>query len=192
MIGGLRVCNNIENDRGVASLTIDEKRKVIDWARVRWPKLFLEKETDKKGVFYGSKTTTLEAVGLLIPFLIAPQALRGKHVIFKVDNLAVVFGWENKLVKNDTAATIIIRAIHLMAAYLGAWVHVQHVPRCSDQFSTLADHLSRDSSTTEADLLYLSNVEETEVRGTILDWLRKPSEDWTLPNTLLAELKNKF
>ncbi len=138
------------------------------------------------------KTTTLEAIGLLIPFLTAPQALRGKHVIFKVDNLAVVFGWENKLVKNDTAATIILRAIQLMAAYLGAWVHVQHIPRCTDKFSTLADHLSRNSSTTEADLLYLSNAKETEVKGSIHDWLRKPSEDWSLPYTLLAELKNKF
>jgi hypothetical protein len=194
MVGGKRICNNIENDRGVACLMLDKKAEVTDWAKIVWPKSFLEEATDSKGAYYGSKTTTLEAIGLLIPFLTTPQALKGRHVIFKVDNLAVVFGWENKLVKNDITATIIIRAIHLMAAYLGAWVHVQHIPRCTDRYrySTLADHLSRDSSTTETDLLHLNNATANEVKGSVLDWLRKPSEDWSLPNTLLAELKNKL
>jgi hypothetical protein len=192
MIRGERTCNNLENDRGVASLIIDEKGEIKQWARVTWPKQFLEKSTDKKGAFFGSKTTTLEAIGLLLPFLVTPLTLKGKHVVFKVDNLAVVFGWENKIVKHDTTASIVIRAIHLMAAYLGVWVHVQHVPRCSDKFSVLADHLSRKSSTSESDMQLLGNTRESEVRGALHDWLRNPSENWALPNTLLEELSNKL
>jgi hypothetical protein len=67
----------------------------------------------------------------------------GKHVIFRVDNIAVFYGWENKVVKNDISATILIRAIHLIVFFLGTYVHVQNVPRCSDKFNTIADHLSR-------------------------------------------------
>jgi hypothetical protein len=72
------------------------------------------------------------------------------------------------------------------------WVHVQHVPRCSDKYSVLADHLSRKSSTSESDMQLLGNTEESEVKGAIHDWLRNPSENWALPDTLLKELCNKL
>ncbi len=62
MIGGQRLCNNIENDRGVTCLLIDKKREVTDWARITWPKLFLKKETDNKGAFYGSKTVKVHCI----------------------------------------------------------------------------------------------------------------------------------
>ncbi len=120
-----------------------------------------------------------------------PEALEGKHVTFRVDNVSVVFGWDSKIVKNDMSATIVIRAIHLMAAYLGVWVHVQHEPRCSSSYSSLADHLSRKSSTEENDLHLLKSVPETKVEGVLHRWLRELREDWSLPTALLAELKNK-
>jgi hypothetical protein len=108
MTNGKRVSNNVTGDRGVASVVLNEKGEVIRWARVFWPKFFLEEAKDDKGAFYGSKTTTLEAIGLIIPMLISPATMAGKHLAFKVDNIAVVFGWENKVVKNDTTATILI------------------------------------------------------------------------------------
>jgi hypothetical protein len=132
---------------------------------VFWPKKFLEEARDDKGAFYGSKTTTLEAIGLIIPLLTTPDIMSGKHLIYKVDNIVVVLGWENKIVKNDETATILIWALHLMSAYLGVFVHVQHEPRCSSMYSILADHLSRKSTTKQEDLTLLRNVEESSVRG---------------------------
>jgi hypothetical protein len=192
MVGGMRMCSNKENDRGVASIVLNKAGTVIAWSRFTWPPTFLELAKDSKGAFYGSKTTTLEAVGLLIPFLTNPEKLRGKHVVFKVDNLAVVFGWDSKIVKNDRSATIIIRAIHLLAAFLGVWVHVQHVPRCSDTYSVLADHLSRRSSTSDDDLQRLSNIEESNIDGALQEWCLNPSEDWSLPTKLLREISSKL
>ncbi len=98
-----------------------------------------------------------------------------------MDNLAVVFDWDSKIVKNHRSATIIIRAIHLLSDFLGVWVHVQHVPRCSDTYSVLADHLSRKSSTTKDDLQRLSNIEESNIGGALQDWCQNPSEDWPYP-----------
>jgi hypothetical protein len=191
MIQGKRICSNQENDRGVASIVLDKYENVQAWSRLIWPRYFLEEAKDEKGAYFGSKTTTLEAIGLLIPFITMPKALEGKHVTFRVDNISVVFGWDSKIVKNDMSATIIIRAIHLMAAYLGVWVHVQHEPRCSSSYSSLADHLSRKSSTGKDDLHLLANVAETKVEGVLHRWLREPREDWSLPTALLAELRNK-
>jgi hypothetical protein len=160
MVNGKRVSNNVPGDRGVASIVLNEKNEVIKWARIYWPEVFLEHSKDDKGAYYGSKTTTLEAIGLIIPLLISPDTMTGKHLVFKVDNIAVVFGWENRVVKNDTTATILIRTLHLLSAYLGFFVHVQHEPRCSSKYSILPDHLSRKSTTKQEDLAILSNVAE--------------------------------
>jgi uncharacterized membrane protein len=59
-----------------------------------------------------------------------PEELVGQHM-FTVDNIAVVYGWENRCVKFDDAASIILGAIHLIAAYLGSVVHILHSPRRS-------------------------------------------------------------
>ncbi len=96
----------------------------------------VEAARDRKGAYYGSKTTTLEAIRMLLPFLTKPENLKGKHMVFRIDNMAVVYGRENKQVKNDLAASIVLRAVHLMAAYLGMYMHVQHIPRCSNPYST--------------------------------------------------------
>jgi hypothetical protein len=81
------------------------------WTDLFWPKHFLELATDNKGAHYGSKTTTLEAIGVLLPFLCIPEELVGQHLVFTVDNIAVVYGWENRCVKFDDAASIILMAI---------------------------------------------------------------------------------
>jgi hypothetical protein len=59
---GRRVNLNTEGDRGVACVEIMDE-KVAWWAEISWPRHFLEEAVDGKGAHYGSKTTTLEAIG---------------------------------------------------------------------------------------------------------------------------------
>jgi hypothetical protein len=171
-------------------VSTDKAGKVIGWSRAFWPKTFLEEAKDEKGAYYGSKTTTLEAIGLLLPFLTKPESLKGKHVVFRIDNIAVVYGWENKQIKNDMAETIVLRAVHLLAAYLGVHVHIQHIPRCSSTLSTLADHLSRKSTTTTADMDMLAGVPKSKINGSLNLWMENPVLDWNLPCKLLREVIN--
>ncbi len=112
-------------------------------------------------------------------------------MVFRIDNMAVVYGWENKQIKNDMAATIVLRAVNLLAAYLGVHVHVQHIPRCSNTMSTLADHLSRKSSTTTDDMNMLAGVPESEINSSLIHWLSNPGLDWNLPRKLLREVINE-
>jgi hypothetical protein len=188
---GQRVNLNKEDDRGVACIEVMND-KVTWWADITWPMSFLEQATDKKGAHYGSKTTTLEAVGVLLPFLCVPDSLVGQHLVFTVDNIAVVYGWEGRNVKFDDAASIILAAVHLIAAYLGCVVHIHHSPRRSSKWEELVDNLSRKSSRSQEDRRLLREARRSVVLGAFNDWLRKPVENWNLPYILLGEVKKKI
>jgi len=85
-----------------------------------------------RGKFYGNKSTTLEAVGLLLPFLVIPETLAGRDIVFKTDNIAVVYGWESKSVKFDRTVSILIKAVVLLASFLGCGVFMEHLSRIRD------------------------------------------------------------
>ena len=72
-------CKNIteEGDRGVASIGYGPRGPT----------------KSQKGTFFGSKSGTLEMVGLLLPFLSTPKLLIGKHIVLEVDNMGIVYGW---------------------------------------------------------------------------------------------------
>jgi hypothetical protein len=69
--------------------------------------------------------------------------MKNQHLVFKTFNLACVFGWENKYIKCDVLASIVMRTIALIAAALGAELHVVHVPRGSSWENVLVDNLSK-------------------------------------------------
>jgi hypothetical protein len=183
-VNGNRVDLNAKEDAGVACIRIQEDR-VVWWGDLTWPKKFIEQEVDERGARFGSKTATLEAIGVLLPFLTIPEDLLGQHVTSEVDNIAVVFGWENRGIKFDTSATTILKAIHLISGYLGATVHIRHVPRRSNKWAELADNLSRKSSTTYQDRRMLTRAWRSIVGGELLKWLEAPREHTELSKRLL-------
>jgi hypothetical protein len=89
--GGL----NSDEWAGVASVGLTESGKGI-WflSRGIWPAAVYE-AVDEKGARLASKMTTLETLGLLLPLLSVPALLAGQHVVLGVDNIGVVFGWQN-------------------------------------------------------------------------------------------------
>jgi hypothetical protein len=188
---GERVALNAVGDRGIASVLI--MGSSIRWSCVEsWGMHLLDEARDSRGHYFGSETTLLEAVGVLLPFVCVPELLRGRHLVFKVDNKAVVYGWKNGGVKFDCEASIVLRAVHLLASYLGATVHVMHQPRRSDDWSILVDNLSRKSTTTEEDKQRVAGASQSKLTGQLKEWLEEPGEEWDLPMKLLEELEGKF
>jgi hypothetical protein len=165
--------------RGVASVGGYSEGNPSWWSYLGWPSAFLL-AYDEEGARFGSKTSTLEAVGLLLPFITIPEELVGKNICFVTDNIAVTYGWENGGIKFDRAATVILRAIHVMSAYLGARVFVNFAPRNSTRMLTLVDSLSRIATTSERDLKFLASARRIEPAGAILEWLRNPTSDFVL------------
>ena len=116
MCGGKRIFHD-NTGRGVACVAGTSLEDMWGWTRISWPETLLQQAKDEKGRFFGCKSTTLESVGLLLPLIAFPDRVAGKNVVFKIDNIAVMYGWGSGYVKNDSTASEILRCIQY-ALYL--------------------------------------------------------------------------
>jgi hypothetical protein len=87
--------------------------------------------------------------------------------------------------KNDACASILIKTVQLICAFLGSVAHIVHVPRCSDWASEMADNLSRESTTGFLESQMLNRHPGLLTPAPLQEWLRNPTEDWDLPFKLL-------
>ena len=177
---------------GCGNVGFDHMGLIIFAYQLFWPPGVLSFAFDKKGSCLGNKSTTLEMLGMLVPFIVIPEQLANQHIIVKVDNIACYFGWINRHVSGDVMASILIRTLHLVCAYLGCQVHVEHLPRKSTWDANLVDRLSRSRSTTRQDRLLLASFRFPEVPVVLRDWMCDPVEDWELANRILDFVKNKY
>jgi hypothetical protein len=174
---------------GVTSLGITQSSKGI-WYLCRgiWPES-VYRARDEKGARLASKMTTLEATGLLLPLLTVPGVITGQHVVLGVDNVGMVYGWQNGGCKGDKWALLLIRALHIVAAYLNTTVHVHHVPCLSSAAAVMADSLTR-SSTATADVWAQTTVASSfTALEPLWRWLVDPTDNWNLGFELVHYLK---
>ena len=175
---------------GVASLGLKEDGSIWFICRGQWPKAILE-DSDEKGVRFASKMTTLELVGLLLPLLTVPDHVRQRNVVLGVDNVSVVFGWENRSVSGDMSASVLIRAMHIVASFLETRIFVQHVPRRSSLASIVADDMTRASTATAEVWETLRSAYHYDPPEPLWDWLSNPSADWQLGQRLVGWIQSK-
>jgi hypothetical protein len=154
----------------------------------KWPKYLLTGQKNRSGIHFGSKSGTLEAVGLLMPALTEPAELTGRHVVLEVDNIGVVYGREKRHSKEDPETSLLLRCLHVIVAKLACKFYVRHVKRCSTEMATLADKLTRASTTDDDCRRVLGKARLLELRGSLTDWLEKPVVDLGLPEKLCKEI----
>lgn len=176
---------------GAASICMDSRDNPSFACRITWPIEFLNQARDSKGSLFGAKSTCLETIGAILPFLAAPQLVAGRHVVLELDNIAVLFAWEKRQAKDDLEASMFIRALHLITSFLACQVHIQHLPRKSTRAAIMADELSREESTSSILERRISSLETLLHSPALKDWLANPAVDWDLPNALLAEVENQ-
>ena len=80
----------------------------------------MTKLRDSWGCLWGSKSSALECIGLLIPFVTRPDLIRNKYVILYVDNISLLYAWEKKYCKNDEETLILVRCLQVLEAFLEA------------------------------------------------------------------------
>jgi hypothetical protein len=185
------ICRNVTvvGERGVASVG-HEGDRIVAISTLRWPKHLLIGQKSRNGSFFGTKSATLEMVGLLLPFLTNPRELKGKHVHLKVDNKAVVFGWKKKYAVKDPETSLLLRTLHVIEAFLECKVYVTHLRSMTTEIASLADHLSREKTTTAEIRASLSSVPWVTPTGALVDWLKDPLLDWDLPLKVLGDVKS--
>jgi len=115
-----------------------------------------------------------------------PEFYKNSTVITKVDCLGVVFGMWNKHSAGDKCASVIIRAVHLVAAYLECNIVVDHLPRKSDWDSEIADRLTRSGSMNRNDHRLLSSCPPLRMPRCLENWFRNPRADWALASDILS------
>ena len=125
----------------------------------------------------------LEAVGMLWPFVACPERVRGKNDVFKIDNLAVSYGWYKGYVANNKSASEVLKSVHYLSGLMGTTVNVEHVDRVSDEIADLADELSRKTVSSS------KSVDQWRVDGYILKWLENPAGGKSLGREHVKELR---
>jgi len=190
MVNGARVSTCKKDDRGVACLALSDQNSLFWWDKLTWPMEFIESKRDKRGFYYGSKTTTLEAIGLLMPLLSIGELLKNSTIVFRTDNLPLVYGWQNGGIKFDETASIMVRAVYLVSEFLGATVHVLHIPRNSNYWAELVDSWTRETTTRKKDVENFGKWKGKNTSHVLTDWLLDPKEDWSLPRKLLDYVKD--
>ena len=191
VVRGKRFYHN-NKGKGVSCIAGSSKDDVWGWTRLSWPDKLLTETRDEKGIFYGSKSTFLESIGMLLPLLTFPHMIWGRDIVFMIDNAAVMFGWYSYYVSNDRSAFVVLRSVQLLAGLLGVRIHVKHVNRMSSDLANLADELSRKEScfSTKGSEI-LSNALYRGTEGALLKWLEDPSGS-DMSRLLIGELREKY
>ncbi len=179
-----------EGERGAASINAIEDDDIWFYASITFPKSFLLEKRDTSDHAFGCKSSTLEAVGLILPFLCCPALLIGREVTLLTDNEALVFGWDKRRVPHDTSASIFIRAIHIIAGFLGTSVEVRHLPRISTPSAELVDALTRSTTTLDIHREAVSNIPPAVIPQALTDGFEDPRDDWSLSLSLLCYVQN--
>ena len=89
---GLPKNSKWESNIGCGVIGVDEIGDTMFVTQLWWPKDFITHHKDSKGCAFGNKTTTLELVGVLLPFLTIPNLLKNQHIVSRV-NMACIFGF---------------------------------------------------------------------------------------------------
>ena len=124
-------------------------------------------------------------MAIILPFLSIPKQLRNRHVVLLTDNEPLVYGWSTRRVPHDTTASIFIRALHIIATLLNCSVTIQHLPRMSTRSATLADELTRQSTTSAGHQEAIRLAWRHPTVSALQAWLDHPTKDWGLPAALL-------
>ena len=176
-------------DKGVACIGGENISDIWGWCRLSWPEGLLTTQKDEKGCSYGCKSTTLEAVGMLLPFVACPERVKGKNIVFRIDNIAVLYGWYKGYVANDKSASEVLKSVHYLSGLMGTTVNVEHVDRVSNEMAELADELSRRPVSGDKNIMAaLTSSEQWEVKGYIRKWLENPAGRINLCRELVREL----
>ena len=111
--------------------------------------------------------------------------LLNKHIVLRVDNMAWVFGFENRNCNGDKSASIFLQSPHVIGAALGSKIYVEHAERRSHWTAEIEDNSSRKETTTEIDQLKLERFRGTNDLGPLKEWMLRPKPNWTLSERLV-------
>ena len=190
--GGAALKNNQSLVIGVGCVGfVNPRENYIEYAaHCVWPRPFISTLKDQLGKSFGNKTTLLEAIGVLLPLYHNFYELTGKHVVSRVDNVAVMWAWRNGRSRIDPYTSVIVHAIQVLVSFNTVYLYIEHLPRVSTQSAEQADFLSRQDAKGLEMMFDLSSL--VKIRDdwppSLLSWMNSPFVDWDLGKKILLDL----
>jgi len=166
---------------GVASVGISADGEIFFAFRLFWNNQMIKHLVDADNKRFGNKSSMLEFVGIMIPFLMIPESLKKQHIVLFTDNSGCESAWKNRNCKEDEYLSILVRCLHLISIRLSCVIHVRHKPRCSSWESVTVDNMSRDNTTSNSELRLLESFRNLYMPQFMSRWLSNPTKDWGLP-----------
>ncbi len=77
----------------------------------------------------------------------------------------------------------------MIESLLECKIFIQHVRRRSSTIAELADDLSRKSTTSAAALRKINKGKVDYAEGALVEWLKNPVLDWSLPEKVVKDVK---
>lgn len=175
------------NKGGYGGIIFLEGRPGV-WIENRWPLWLNSGLTNRLGIRFNLKLSTLEGVAGVAMIASAAKELMGHDVIWFCDNQGVVEGWK-KGQSSDIWLSIILKALHDLCRGCGIRLEVRWSPRMVGPGPRAADALSKADMARAAE--DWGTVEELprQVPQTLVKWVREPKLTRTLGARILRELK---
>jgi hypothetical protein len=170
-----------DDNTGVASLGTNNSKSWFG-QRIFWKPQFTWAVQNNSAVY--------EMVGLLLPIVTLHKKLQYQEIVLYVDNEAIVWSWPKRRMKNDALASILLRALHIMEAYIPCKIYVEHLTRRSNKAAKITDNLSRTSTTSSSDLLHLTHGED-DLPPSFRKWLSNPTENWNLAINIINDIETR-
>ena len=158
-------------------------------AQCLWPKEFIYKLFDDDGKKFGNKTTLLEVIGLLLTLFHNYKLIHNKHIVCKVDNVAVVWAYINGKSRQDPYTSLIVAVLNHIAVSTPFKLYVEHLPRVSTLPALIADTLSRTDPKGQYLMDHIGKPVQTNWPPSLLSWLKNPIIDWSLRSKLLQDFR---
>ena len=145
-----------------------------------------------EGKLVANTTSTLEALGILLPMMLEPHRCVGQPLHIHIDNIAIVFAFQKRRC-NDKLAHSVIRASYLVAGALACQLFVSWVPRRSDAQSIIADDLTHIDFESASRLdPYGSTITHECFPPPIQKWMQCPVYDKNLGHAVLAWMAEHY
>jgi hypothetical protein len=91
----------VERLVGCGNIGMNCDGEIIFASQLFWPPGVLQNSRDEAGKLYGHKTTTLEFLGILVPFLLILERVKNSYAVVMVDNTSCFYGWLNRQSPGD-------------------------------------------------------------------------------------------
>ncbi len=190
---GLSRAENLAFDIGVGAAAFVSSSKDIFIACTEvWNKKFIQFTFNEKGHFIGNKTTTLEAMGILLAAYHCAHLLPNSVTVLQCDNIAVCYAIENGRCKRDNWASLFISALLFVTTSLQCRVIPEHCPRLSSTPAVVADLLSRKDKKGRDMVTKLRVPVVSGWPPSMIQWMEKPSCDERFKANLLDDFKKKI